>query len=1302
MTDPAMTDRRPSPLDRLIRFCLERKLVVLLLVVVAVAWGAMSAPFDWELGGLPRDPVPVDAIPDLGENQQIVFTEWAGRSPRDVEDQITYPLTAALLGIPGVRTVRSTSYFGFSTIYVIFQEEVEFYGSRSRVLEKLASLAADTLPEGVTPRLGPDATALGQIFWYTLEGRDPEQRPAGGWDPQELRALQDWYVRFELQAAASVSEVASVGGFVQEYQIDVDPDAMRAAGVRLEEVVEAVRMSNREVGARTIEVNRVEYVIRGLGFVTQLADLERAVITARDGVPIHVKDVARVARGPAPRRGALDKDGAEAVGGVVVVRYGANPLAAIRSVKAKIAQIAPGLPEKTLPDGTRSKVTVVPFYDRTGLIHETLGTLNRALLEEILVAILVVLVMVRHFRSSVLIAGLLPLAVLICFIAMKAFGVDANVVALSGIAIAIGTMVDMGIILTENILRKLEEAAPQASRLEVVYEASREVGGAVLTAIATTVVGFLPVFTLEAAEGKLFRPLAYTKTFALIASVIVALAIIPAASHLLLARRVRRRLLRSVLASALLAAGVGLALGPGWWRAGALLVLAGAWGLAAPWLGERVRRAAPWATSAVAALVVAWILAEHWLVLGPERSLGSNFAFVVAVLGGVLLFFQVFERSYPALLRLCLRFKPVFLAVPIALLVFGAVIWLGLDRMFGWLPEGIRTAGPVARLAARFPGLGKEFMPDLDEGSFLYMPSTMPHASIGEALDVLRKQDLRFRSIPEIAEVVGKIGRVESALDPAPISMVETILNYRPEFVTDRAGNRVRFRFAPGETDLFRDEAGQPLPAPDGGPYRVRGRFARDGQGRLIPDAAGRPFRQWRPPLDPALNAGRAAWPGIRRPDDIWQEIVRAGEILGSTSAPKLQPIRTRLVMLQSGMRAPMGIKVKGPDLETIERVGLALEAALQEVPGVNPAAVIADRIIGKPYLEIAIDRDAIARHGIPLARVHEVIEVAIGGKRITTTVEGRERYPVRVRYLRELRDRMEALDRILVAAPGGAQIPLAQLAEIRYVRGPQAIKSEDGRLVGYVLFDRQPDRAEVEVVEAARAHIQMKIDHGQLEIPPGVSYAFAGTYENQVRAEEKLRIVLPLALLVIFLVLYLHFRAVSTTLLIFSGVAVAWAGGFILLWLYAQPWFLDVTLFGTNLRDLFQVRPFNLSVAVWVGFLALFGIATDDGVVMGTYLDQSFRRQRPRTVAGIRAAVVAAGTRRIRPCLMTTATTVLALLPVLTSTGRGADIMVPMAIPSIGGMLFAIITLFVVPVLYCAIEEARLALARPGAPAAD
>ena len=1255
-----------SLLDRLVRFFLTRKLVTALMLVGLVAWGLAVAPFAWELTWLPCDPVPVDAIPDIGENQQIVFSEWPGRSPQDVEDQVTYPLTTALLGVPGVETVRSFSMFGFSSVYVIFAEEVDFYWSRSRILEKLNSLSAGLLPEGVQPALGPDATALGQVFWYTLEGRDEQGAPTGDWDLHELRRIQDWQVRYALLAAEGVSEVASVGGFVQEYQIDVNPDALRAYGVQLDEVFHAVRMSNRDVGARTVELNRAEYVIRGIGFVKGLADLENAVIKARNNVPIYVKNVAQVALGPALRRGALDKEGAEVVGGVVVARFGTNPLAAIESVKAKIAEIAPSLPEKTLPDGRVSQVQVIPFYDRSGLIEETLGTLERALSEEVLVTVIVVLALVMNLRGAALVSGLLPLAVLACFAAMKVFGVEANIVALSGIAIAIGTMVDMGIVISENILKHLEDADAEDDRLEVVFRATREVGGAVLTAVLTTVVGFLPVFAMEGAEGKLFAPLAFTKTFALLAAVWLSLTALPALAHCAFAARLRR------WAPGLWAVcGLGVAFALSAWI-GLLLIAIGTYHLLAARVPERVRSWVARGAIAVAAGGVVAVLAEHWLPLGPEKGGWRNVLFVAGLIGGLLALFRVLQGAFPRVLRWCLDHKGLALLFPGLLLLAGASAWLGFARVFGLMPPSLHNTVPFAALAEALPGLGKEFMPPLDEGSFLWMPTTMPHASIGEVLDVLQKQNAAIAQIPEVESAVGKLGRAETPLDPAPISMIETVVNYRAEYLTDEAGRRALFAFDEHTSDLFRAPDGTPAPGPDGAPYTVPGRFLRDEADRLVPHAQGRPFRLWRPPLEPALNPGRAAWPGIQGPDDIWAAIARAGQIPGSTSAPKLQPIAARLVMLQSGMRAPMGLEIKGPSLEAIERAGLTLERLLKEVPGVEAATVNADRIIGKPYLELHINREAIARHGIPLQKVQDVIEIAIGGKLVTTTVEGRERYPVRVRYMRELRDSVEELVRILVPAPDGAQIPLGELAEIRYVRGPQVIKSEDTFLLGYVLFDKKPGYAEVDVVEACRAHLASKRASGDLVLETGVSYTFAGSYENQLRAQKKLNVLLPLALATIFLILYFQFGNAVTALMVFSGVAVAWAGGFAMLWLYGQEWFLDCSVFDTQLRALFHVRPLNLSVAVWVGFLALFGIASDNGVIAATYLGQVFRAQKPATVEAVRRAALAAGVRRIRPCLMTAATTILALIPVLTASGRGADLMLPMAVPTFGGMIAA------------------------------
>lgn len=1255
-------------LNKIIKYFLENKLVTVLLLIGLVLWGIVTAPFNWNVDFLPRDPVPVDAIPDIGENQQIVFTEWMGRSPQDVEDQITYPLTTALLGLPGVKSVRSTSMFGLSFVAIIFDEGVEYYWSRTRVLEKLNSLSADMLPEGVSPALGPDATALGQVYWYTLEGRDPEGNPAGGWDAHELRTIQDFQIRYALTSAEGVSEVASIGGFVKEYQVDLDPVAMKAHDVSMMMVMEAIKNSNLDIGANTVEMNLVEYYVRGLGYVKNLQDIEQAVVKVTNNIPLRIRDIAKVNIGPAPRghSGFLDKGGAEAVGGVVIARYGDNPLKTIRNVKDKIEEISPGLPSKTLDDGTVSKVTVIPFYDRTELINETLGTLNEAISLQILITIIVIMIMVFHLRASLMISALLPLAVLMCFIMMRYLNVDANIVALSGIAIAIGTMVDLGIILSENILRHNEEAPPEQDMLTTVYKATAEVSSAIITAVSTTIVSFLPVFTLQAAEGKLFGPLAYTKTFALLAALMITLLMMPAFAHWLFSVKAARKRYRMVLNLLLTVAGI-IALPWSLW-AGVVLIILGINNV----IGNFARQQKlPFAsfnnwfnknhsthTTLIVAVAVSWLLAREWMPLGVDNSLFVNFIFIAVVITIILGGFRIFIVFYPKILSWCLDHKRTFLVIPVIIILLGLNIWMGFARIFGFIPKltdktgwNIRTTSVWSTLVHTFPGMEKEFMPALDEGSFLLMPTSMPHSGMEANTEYLRQLDIRVQAIPEVSMVVGKAGRVESALDPAPISMFENIILYKTEFINDENGYPVRFR------------------------VDREGNFERDSSGELIPDKRGQYFRQWRD--------------HIRTPDDIWNEIVKAtNNIPGVTSAPKLQPIETRLVMLQTGMRAPMGIKVFGPDLASIEEFSLQVEQLLKEVPSVKPEAVYADRSLGKPYLEIEIDRTAIARYGLNIADVQMYLEVALGGMPLTTTVEGRERYNIRARYAREWRDNHDALNRILIPTPTGQQVPLNELARIEYRPGPGMIRGENTFLVGYVLLDKKDGFSEVTVVENASNYLKEKIATGELVVPAGVSYQFSGSYENQIRAEKRLAIVVPLVLAVIFLILYFQFRSTTTSLMIFSAIALAFAGGFAMLWLYSEPWFLNFQLFGSNLRDLFQMKTYNLSVAVWVGFIALFGIATDDGVVISTYLMQSFRKHKPENIREVRMAVLDAGMKRVRPCLMTTATTLLALLPILTSSGRGADIMIPMAIPAFGGMTVALITLFVVPVLYAAREE--------------
>ncbi len=1309
-------------MNKLIHFCINQKLVVLILLTFFIGWGVRVAPFDWQTDTIPRDPVAVDAIPDLGDNQQIIFTEYKGRSPQDVEDQISYPLTVSLLGIPGVQEVRSYSMFGFSYVYLIFKEDVDYYWSRSRILEKLNSLPSGLLPNGVTPTLGPDATGLGQVYQYYLEGQDPDGNPAPGWNPEELRSIQDWLIRYSLLGADGVSEVASVGGYVKQYQVDVDPNKLQAWNVSLAQVANAVRKSNMETGARNLAINGVEYILRGTGYIRDLDDIRDAVVAVRHNTPITVSQVSTVQLGPDMRRGVIDVNGADAAGGIVVARYGANPMQTIKNIKSKVQDLSPSLPQKVTVDWkitdrqailnfaqkngitpvfaddsnlsstlnqeawfhwskkndrsqwpkwmNTSKVTIVPFYDRSRLISETLNTLDEALYQQILVTIIVVVIMVLHLRSSLLISCMLPLAVLITFIGMKLFGVDANIVALSGIAIAIGTVVDVGIVLTENIIKHLNDAKlndPTISTAKVIYNAVTEVAGAVTTSVMTTVISFLPVITMTGEAGRLYRPLAYTKSFALIASIIVALTIIPPIAHFLMgvlpkwfksssnkSENTRSLLFnRRNIITTLLGIAAGISTSFSGLLATALLILAILYAFQDR-ISVRFKKLGVLTINVGTALIVAWLLARNWMPLGLQSSVFSNYLFVLIIIGTLLISFKLFELAYPHILRWCLEHKAAFLSIPLIMLAAAASIWFGFGKLTSGLPQSMQETSLYKDIDSTFPGLGKEFRPSLDEGSFLVMPTVSPHASIKEATDALRTLDAAIAAIPEVRQVVGKIGRAESALDPAPISMIETIVNYHPEFRSDDKGNILTFKI------------------------NENGDYIYDKQGKLVPDTSsdGKPFRQWRPE--------------IKTVDDIWQEISKVSQAPGLTGAPKLQPIETRLVMLRTGMRAPMGIKIKAASLQELEEFGLQLERLMREsdIPGLDVNSINADRIVGKPYLEIHPDRKAAKHYGLNIADIHRTIQTALGGEAVTTTIEGRERYNVLVRYARETRDSIDDIKSILITTKEGALIPLEQVVNIDYIRGPQVIKSEDTFLTGYVTFGAKPNFAEVDIVEKLQAYLDQKEKEGKLKRANGIRYEFAGNYQSALEFEKNMVIIMPLALLAIFLILYLENRSVINSFIIFSGIAVAFSGGFLLLWLYAQPGFLNMEFFGHNLRDLFQIKSINLSTAVWVGFIALFGIATDDGVVISTYLRQSFVKSKPTTKEAIRKATITAGKRRCRPCLMTTATTILALLPVLTSTGRGSDIMGPMAVPIFGGMAVALLTMFVVPTLFCLCKE--------------
>ena len=1017
--------------NRLVKYFLENRLITFIFLITFVVLGMVYMPFNWKPDLFPRDPIAVDAIPDIGENQQIVATEWMGRSPKDMQDQVTYPLTTALLGIPGVQTIRSTSMFGMSFIYIIFKDNVEFYWSRSRILEKLNSLPSGTLPQGVQPTLGPDATALGQIYWYTLEGRNPKTgRPNGGWNPQELRSIQDFYVKYGLSTAEGVSEVASVGGFIKEYQIDLNPEALKAFSVSVMDVMNAVRKSNLDVGAETMELNNVEYIIRGLGYVKDLNDLEISVVAVRNNVPVRIKDVAHVAFGPATRRGGLDKAGSEAVGAVVVARYGSNPMDVINNVKDKIKELEAGLPQKTLADGTVSKVTIVPFYDRTGLIRETIGTLESALSHEILISIIVIIVLVMNLRASLIVAGLLPIGVLMTFILMRLFGVEANIVALSGIAIAIGVMVDIGIVDVENILRHLEMPENKGVRgrklVDVIYLATTEVRAAVVTSIATTIVSFLPVFAMQAAEGKLFHPLAFTKTFALISAFLLGIIVLPTLTYLFFSIRIDTQKIRRIWNGALFVGSVFFILIWHAWPALALIAVGINNLLDYRWPEHR-REFPNYINIAITVLVASWYLTIEWLPLGAHNTIIANFLFVGGIIGVILAALMSMVHFYEGIMRWALANKQKFLIIPAITLLFGLLVWLGYDKTFGFIANVAEKAGWKSFRQTAFwqhpvkifPGTGKEFMPSLNEGSFLLMPTSMPHSSIEKNLQYIEILDKRLATIPEVEVAVGKWGRVNSALDPAPVQMFENTINYRSEYILDENGQRQKFKVDRQGNFVVNMEEVRNTIEINGNRNEIGGNkvdrnkveinrnikevkydkekeiflvnldsqwlkfekpysnssinlfphissnfnlfqtLSTNFNKYLIRDDNGEYFRQWRPT--------------IKTPNDIWNEIVKVTSIPGLTSAPKLQPIETRLVMLSTGMRAPMGLKVFGPDLEAIEKAGMQLEQALKDVPSIKRSSVFYDRAVGAPYLEIKLNREAMARYGMSISDIQEV-----------------------------------------------------------------------------------------------------------------------------------------------------------------------------------------------------------------------------------------------------------------------------------------------------------------------------------------
>ena len=1034
---------------------------------------------------------PVDAIPDLSENQVIVFADWPGRSPQEVEDQVTYPLSVNLQGLAGVKTVRANSMFGFSLVTVIFQDKVDNYFARARVLERLNYLG-NTLPAGVTPQLGPDATGLGWVYQYYL-AVDPKNSPDGGYDLGRLRAVQDWFIRYQLNSVPGVAEVASVGGFVRQYQIEVSSLKMRARGVTLQMVMDAVKQSNLNVGGKVIEENGMEFVLRGVGLVKSNADLENVVLSQSGSVPIYLHDVATVQIGGDFRRGALDVDGHEVVGGVVVMRTGENAMQVIRDVKAKIAQIAPSLPPG---------VSIKSFYDRSELIDRTLDTLKHALTEEIILVTVVIIIFLFHFRSILIVALPLPLSILASFILMNQFGMTSNIMSLCGIAIAIGVLVDAGIVMAENAIRHCELAEKKkgarltkAESLQVTLEAAQQVGRPIFFAMAIIILAFVPVFALTGQEGKLFHPLAFTKTFAMLGSTILAVTLVPA----LCATFIR----------------------------------------------------------------------------GPFHAEDKN------------PLMKLLLAIYNPFLDLALRWRKMTIGFALLLVLAALTLAFGVPRA---ITEKISGFSP--QLAARLPhGMGSEFMPTLNEGSLLFMPVLVPSTSLTEIKRIMAWQDQVIRQTPEVASAAGKLGRSETATDPAPIEMIETTIMLKPE-------------------------------------------------------------SEWRPGMTKAKLVA-----------ELQEKLAQLpGYVPGF-----LQPIENRILMISTGIRAQVGIKILGDNLDALQKKAFEVERVVRQIPGA--VGVAASRVQGKPYLDIEVDRAAMARFGLRAQDVLDVVQSGLGGDNVSTAIEGRERIPIQVRLQRDERDDISRLGDVLVPTPAGKFVQLGSVAKISREIGPSEIASENGRLRVFVQANVQ-DRDLGGFVKETQARIAKEVS-----LPPGMTIEWSGQYENQIRAQKTLSIIVPAALFVIFLLLYIVYHSAKEAAHVILAVPFALTGGVFL------QWWLG----------------YNFSVAVWVGYIALFGTAIQTGVVMVVYLEEAVKKKMAEmgdkfARADLIRAVKDGARLRLRPKVMTVATIVAGLLPILWSTRTGAEVMKPIAAPVVGGMLSSLVHILIVtPVIFCWLREREM-----------
>ncbi len=1077
-------------INAVIAWCSRNRFFVFLGTVFALAWGVYALKN-----------IPVDAIPDLSDTQVIVFTDWPGRSPDLVEDQVTYPIVSSMIAAPRVKVARGYSFFGLSFVYIIFEDGTDLYWARSRTLEYLSKIE-NNLPPGAKPALGPDATGVGWVFEYALKDTSGKNSLA------DLRSFQDWYLRYWLESVPGVAEVASFGGFVKQYQVELDPDALLAYGIPLKKVTEALKNSNDDVGGRVIEMSEKEYFIRGRGYIKSLADIENVPVgMGPGGVPVLIKNIARVQYGPEMRRGAAELDGdGEAVGGVVVMRSGENALKVIERVKKKIAEV-----KGSLPPGVELVVT----YDRSGLIERSIDTLRRKLLEELLIVSAVIIVFLWHFRSALVPILTLPAAALLAFIPMYHMGLSANIMSLGGIAIAVGAMVDAAVIMVENAHKRMEEWERSGEKEPfgaMILRATQEVGRPIFFSLLVIAVSFMPIFTLEGQEGRLFKPLAFTKNFSMLFAAAAAVTLVP------------------VLMSLFLKPAKALKLRPAW-------------------------------------------------------------------LGAVVNFFwagRIYSEEEHPVSRLLFR-------------VYGPVLAFVLE----WRKTAIAAAALLVLTAVPvYDRLGSEFMPALNEGDILYMPTTLPGIAIEPAKQWLQRQDQIIRSFPEVERVFGKVGRANTATDPSPLSMVETVVKLKPQKSWPPVEHRRWYSSGPS----------------------------------------------WAKPLL------RPFWPEMK--PRTWEELIAALDAAvkmpGTTNAWTM-PIKTRLDMLTTGIRTPIGIKVYGPDLAEVQRIGEKIEAALPRIKGTR--SVYAERVTGGYFVDFKVRREAAARYGLTVGDVERVIETAIGGMNVTSTVEGRERYPVNVRYARGARDDLSKLGRVLVPTPSGAQVPISQVADIRTLTGPPSIKDENGMLTGWVYVDLLPDRDIGGYVEEGKALLAKEV-----KVPPGYYLSWSGQFEFMEQARKRLAVVLPLTLLIIFVLLQVNTGSLARTGIVLLAVPFSLVGAVWLLYLLG----------------------YNMSVAVWVGMIALAGVDAETGVIMLLYLDLAYDERRKagrlRTLADLEEAVMHGAVKRIRPKMMTVMCLFMGLLPIMwaASYEAGADVMKRIAAPMVGGIFTSfLMELLIYPAVY-------------------